>query len=47
VGLVFIGVFAVFIKGHSAEIPKGTAVRAFADEDATLETPLPPPPADV
>jgi hypothetical protein len=45
VGLVFIGVFAAFIKGHSAEIPKGTSIAAFVDQDIELQSPVPPPPA--
>lgn len=44
VGVVLIGVFAAFIKGHNTEIPKGTLVTAYIDQDATLPTPLPPPP---
>jgi hypothetical protein len=47
VGVVFIGVFAAFIKGHSVEIPKGTKITAYVDQDAMLPTPLPPPPAEL
>jgi hypothetical protein len=45
VGVVFLGVFAAFIKGHSIEIPKGTQITAFVDQDAELQTPFVPPPA--
>jgi hypothetical protein len=47
VGVIFLGVFAAFIKGHSTEIPKGTLITAYVDQDATLATPLPPPPAAI
>lgn len=44
VGVIFLGVFAAFIKGHSVDIPKGTKFSAFADTDQTLPTPLADPP---
>ncbi len=43
--IVFGGVFGLLVKGHSAEIPKGATVTAFADEDTMLETPLAAPPS--
>lgn len=46
VGVVFIGVFAGFIKGKNTTIPKGTKVNAFSDQDVVLQGPLPPPPTD-
>jgi hypothetical protein len=48
VGVVFLGVFAAFIKGHSVDIPKGTPITAYADQDMVLTTPIPaPPPVEV
>jgi hypothetical protein len=44
VGVIFLGVFAAF-KGHSVEIPKGTKITAFADQDTDLVTPVAPPPS--
>lgn len=43
-GIVLVGVFGLLIKGHSAEIPKGQHVTAYADSDIDIETPLPEPP---
>lgn len=47
VTFVFVGVFAGFIKGKNVSIPKGAQIMAYADEDKTLPTPLPPPPNDL
>ena len=47
VTVVLVGVFAGFIKGKNTEIPRGTMITAFADQDTTLATPLPPPPPEV
>lgn len=47
VTVVLVGVFAGFIKGKNTSIPKGTLITAYSDQDATLETPLPPPPPEV
>ena len=46
VTVVLVGVFAGFIKGKNTEIPRGTLITAYSDQDATLETPLPPPPPE-
>lgn len=45
--IVLVGVFGLLVKGKSAEIPKGTHVTGFADEDAELTGPVPPPPPEV
>ena len=47
VGVVFIGVFAGFIKGKNTQIPKGAQITAFSDQDVMLDTPVPPPPPEV
>jgi hypothetical protein len=47
VGVIFLGVFAAFIKGHSVEIPAGTKFSAFADQDQVLATPLADAPPQV
>jgi hypothetical protein len=38
---------APFIKGKDVSIKKGTVMRAYADQDTSLKSPLPPPPASV
>lgn len=47
VTVVLVGVFAGLIKGKNTQIPKGTQITAFADQDAILQDPLPPPPPEV
>lgn len=47
VSLLFLWPVAPFIKGKSTQLTKGTTLTAFADQDTTLETPLPPPPPEV
>jgi hypothetical protein len=47
VTFVFVGVFAGFIKGKNTQIPKGTQVTAFADQDVVLTEPLAPPPPEI
>ena len=45
--IAFGGVFGLLVKGHSAEIPKGAMVTAYADEDAALDTPVASPPRGI
>jgi hypothetical protein len=46
VTVVLVGVFAGFVKGKNTEIPKGTLVSAFVDQDVMLDRPvIAPPPA--
>ncbi|MGH7022232.1 MAG: hypothetical protein ACREEB_01430 [Caulobacteraceae bacterium] len=44
VGVVFLGLPGLIIRGHNMVYPKGTPVTAYVDEDAVVPVPLPPPP---
>ena len=44
--VIFFWPVAPFIKGKDVSIKKGTILRAYADQDIVLPTPLPPPPPE-
>ncbi|HLZ76009.1 hypothetical protein [Phenylobacterium sp.] len=44
--VIFLWPIAPFIKGTQVSIKKGTILRAYADQDIALTTPLPPPPPE-